>query len=332
MAGPQWADSAEEVIVDIDIRARLEPEMVATYDAAPPTDVSNIVAAREGSARLAESTKAVPPDPAVKRTDHSIPGRGDAPSVWVREYRAVGHDEPLPALLWMHGGGHIMGHIETDDVVMEHIAKAVGCAVFSVDWRRAPEHPYPAAIEDSHTSVLALYERAAEFRIDPRRIAVGGKSSGAGLAAGVALLLRDRGEFTPRLQLLIYPMLDDRDATVSARSIVDPRLWHRDANNTAWRHYLGEAYGTDAVEAYAAPSRAANLSGLPPTFLIVGELDLFLDEDIEYAQRLLQAGVPTELHVYAGAVHGFETRLPDSPIALQFERDRDEALRRAFSL
>jgi acetyl esterase/lipase len=165
---------------------------------------------------------------------------------------------------------------------MDHIVDAVGCAAVSVDWRRAPEHPFPAPMDDCYAGLAWTHKRAAELNVDPQRIAVGGASSGGGSAAGLVLLARDRDEFPVCFQLLIYPMLDDRNAT--------------------------------------------------PASLAVGDLDLFIDEDIEYAQRLQQADVPTELHVYPGGSHAFETYAPGSALAQRFIRDRDEALRRAFGL
>lgn len=315
------------------ILRRLEPEMVPHFKMAPLRDLSDLSAARATSRRAAEAIRCPFPAEGVLRRDHFIEGFEGEPQLYVREYRpaSCSLEDPMPALLWAHGGGFIMGFIESDEPTLEHIATTVGCCVFAVDWRWAPENPYPASMHDCLAAALWLNTNSRALGVDPEKIAIGGNSSGAGSVAGLALLLRDRGAFQPCFQLLIYPMLDDRNVTPSSFAITDRRLWSRDANLLAWKAYLGEYYGTDNVPIYAAPSRAVNLAGLPSAFVIVGDLDLFLDEDIDYAQRLLQAGVPTELHVYPGAVHGFDKRLPDSRIARTFERDRDSALAVAFA-
>ena len=315
----------------MDLIDRLEPEMVSLFEQAPPVDLSNLASARERSRQTAELARSLPPRERVRRTDHVVPGFEGDPDIRVREYFSAAPAEgPLPTLLWAHGGGFVMGFVETDEPAMEDIVESVGCTVFSIEWRWAPEHPYPASMHDCLAAALWLHAEAEHLGVDPDRIAIGGKSSGAGIAAGLALALRDQDAFQPCLQLLVYPMLDDRNITPSSLDTTDPRLWNRDANLLAWQAYLGELAGTDKVPAYAAPSRTKDMAGLAPTFLIVGELDLFRDEDIDYAQRLLQAGVATELHVYPGAIHGFDNRLPSSSNARRFAQDRDHALLRAF--
>jgi acetyl esterase/lipase len=194
-----------------------------------------------------------------------------------------------------------LGQVDQDDLVMDHIVDTVGGAVVSVDWLRAPEHPFPAPMDDCYAGLAWTHRHAAELNVDPERIAVGGASSGGGSAAGLVLLARDRGEFPVCFQLLIYPMLDDRNVTPASVTLTDRRVWNRASNLIGWRAY-------------------------------VGDLDLFIDEDIEYAQRLQQAGVPTELHVYPGGSHAFESYAPASALARRFVRDRDEALVRAFRM
>jgi acetyl esterase/lipase len=220
----------------------------------------------------------------------------------VRHYRPAGAHGVLPCLYWIHGGGHVLGQIEQDDLAMDHIVDTVGCAVVSVEWRRPPEHPFPAPMDDCYAGLAWTHRHAAELGVDPARIAVGGASSGGGSAAGLALLARDRGELPVGFQLLIYPMLDDRNVTPASRALTDPRVWNRASNLIGWAAYLA-----------------------------VGDLDLFIDEDIEYAQRLQQADVPTELHVYPGGTHAFDSYAPASALARRFAADRDEALRRAFA-
>lgn len=213
---------------------------------------------------------------------------------------------------------------------MEHIVKTVGCMVASVDWRKAPEHPYPAARYDCYRGLKWTVDHAAELGVDADRIAVGGASSGGGLAAGLVLLARDRGGPDIAFQLLIYPMIDDRNVTPSSHAITYERVWTRESNLIGWRSHLAALSGTAMVPPYAAASRATNLADLPPTFIAVGDLDLFLDESLEYAQRLAQALVRTEFHVYPGAFHGFDLLAPDAEVSKRFARDRDEALQRAL--
>jgi acetyl esterase/lipase len=315
----------------MDFMARLEPETAARFSTLPDLDLTDIPAARIARQGVAATSRArVPVDPGVVTTDHTIRGLDGEPDVLVRHYRPSDQNGPLPCLIWVHGGGHVIGEMSQDDPTMERFVATIGCVCISVEWRRPPEHPFPAPMNDCYAALLWAYHHAGEIGVDPRRIAVGGASSGGGSAAGLALLARDKGEVPIVFQLLIYPMLDDRAVTPSSRAITNPQVWNDTKNEIAWRAYLGAAYGTDDVSPYSAPSRATDLSDLPPAYICTGDLDLFLDEDIDYAQRLLQAGVPTELHVYAGGIHGFDLFVPDSPLAQRFIRDRDDALRRGL--
>jgi acetyl esterase/lipase len=280
---------------------------------------------------LAEAQAGIQRSQNVVYSDHQAPGLNGAPQVRVRLYRPADQPGQLPCLYWIHGGGHVLGQIEQDDLMMEHIVEAVGCAAVSVEWRRPPEHPFPAPMDDCYAGLKWAHANAAELGLDPGRIAVGGASSGGGSAAGLALLARDRGEVPVCFQLLVYPMLDDRNVTPASLAVTEPKVWNRQSNLIGWQSYVGDAVGTDRVSPYAAPARADSLAGLPPAYLPVGDLDLFIDEDIEYAQRLQQADVPAELHVYPGGIHGFDLLAPASRLAQRFVRDRDEALRRAFS-
>ncbi len=210
---------------------------------------------------------------------------------------------------------------------MERLVRTVGLVAVSVDWRRAPEHPYPAEIDDCYAALRWVYTEAERLGVDADRIAVGGASSGGGTAAGLALLARDRGGPPIAFQLLVYPMLDDRTDGASHAWLNDTNLWHPRKNALAWAAYLG---GADPVPVYAAPARAEDLRGLPPAFVAVGDLDLFAEEDARYAARLIAAGVPTELHVYPGGVHGFDVFVPDGGLSRRLARDRDDSL--AFAL
>ncbi len=215
-----------------------------------------------------------------------------------------------------------------EDPRLARWADTLDAVIVSVEYRLAPEHPYPAPLDDCYAALTWTVQHAVDLGVDPARIAVAGASAGGGLAAALAQLARDRGEHALAFQLLIYPMIDDRMATPS--SSLDTVVWTTQANVLGWRAYLGHEPGAGEVPAYAAAARAADLTGLPPAWIGVGALDVFRDENIEYAQRLLGAGVPAELHVYPGAPHGFEGMCPGTAVAQQCQSDIDAALRRAL--
>lgn len=273
----------------------------------------------------------VPPVEGVVSEDRQVPGPEGAPDVPVRIYQPVERSPQLPALLWIHGGGYVLGDIEGDDLRARQFAKDLDCVVVSVEYRLAPEHPFPAPIEDCYAALRWLAATAGELGVDRSRIAIGGASAGGGLAAGLALLARDRGEVPLAFQLLIYPMIDDRNVAPAGEQYPDTLIWSRANNIVGWRSYLGQDGGGDDVSPYAAAFRATDLAGLPPAYVPVGDIDLFIDEDILYAQRLIQAGVPTELHVYPGGFHGFDALAPATGIAQRFNADLNQALRRAFA-
>lgn len=243
----------------------------------------------------------------------------------VRLYRPAGVTAPAPALLWIHGGGYVFGSARQDDALCLRFSKALGITVASVDYRLAPEHPYPAPLEDCYAALTWLGALPA---VDPNLVAIGGASAGGGLAAALALLARDRGSeqnnVAPVFQLLVYPMLDDRSSSAPA----DPhhRLWDPRANEFGWTSYLG---GADP--AVAVPARRADLSGLPPAWIGVGTHDLFHDEDVEYARRLVQAGVPCQVELVPGAFHGFDLIASKLPVSQQFFRMQCDALRPALT-
>jgi acetyl esterase/lipase len=306
---------------------RIDPEILAVLDLVPRLDLTDIPVARRERAELAARAASdyVAP-PSVRTADRRIPGWPDGePDVVVRVHEpgAVAASD-RPALLWVHGGGHVLGAAWQDDPMLQDLVARTGCVAVAVEWRRAPEDPYPAAVHDGYA---ALRWMSASAGLDSTRLVIGGASSGGGVAAGVALLARDRGDVLLAGQVLVYPMLDDREVTPSSREVRDPRLWNLESNRLGWAAYLSGIDGCE-VPAYAAPARATDVAGLPPTWLATGELDLFRDEDIAYASRLLTAGVPTELHVYPGAVHGFDLFAPDAAVTRRYRRDRDEALDR----
>jgi len=308
---------------------RLDPDVAEAFVTKVGLDLTDLEAAR--GTLLASAAERRPPElsPNVTITDHQAPGLPGEPDVRVRLYQHKERAGAQPGLLWIHGGGHVLGEVEQDDPTAVHFVEEVGCTVASVDWRRSPEHPFPTAMNDCYAALAWVHNNAGDLNIDPRRVAIGGASSGGGSAAGLALMARDKGEYPICHQSLNYPMLDDRNVTPSSHAIVHPRVWNRETNALAWQFYRGDE--SDDVSPYAAPSRATDLSGLPPAFVGVGDMDLFLDENIEYAQRLLQAGVPTELHVYAGGNHAFNGLAAESSLAKRYDRDRDDMLRKAFA-
>jgi acetyl esterase/lipase len=300
-----------------------------------PTDrtlnLNDIPAARIKMKKLlTEMLAALPPIEGVTSQDEFVPGSQGDPAVRVRVYRPNDQLNKLPALFWIHGGGYVMGDIEQDDRLMKQMVKRIGCVAVSVDYHLPPEHPFPAPVEDCYAGLKWLFAHADELGVEPSRIAIGGASAGGGLTAGLALLVRDRREVQVAFQLLIYPMIDDRNVTPASYAITDPRVWNRESNRLGWKAYLGRDGGGADVSPYAAAARATDLTNLPPAYISVGTLDLFIDENIEYAQRLIQAGVPTELHVYPGAFHGFDLFAPSARVSKQFKTDRDNALKRAL--
>jgi acetyl esterase/lipase len=289
--------------------AAVEPDVQAALAALGDRTVS--------AASLADA-RARPPLPvtlsgAVERTDHVVPGPPGGPGIALRVHRPRGAGGPLPAVYFIHGGGYVMGTHLGDDARFDRWCPALSCAGISVGYRLAPETPYPGPLEDCYAGLRWVHEHAAELGIDPARTGISGGSAGGGLAAGLALLARDRGELPVAFQALIYPMVDDRQVTPSSQAEVP--IWNPASNRFGWQSYLGGRYGTGDIPAYAAAARAADLAGLPPAFVMVGTLDGFLDEDIDYARRLNAAGVATDLHVFAGAPHGFDSLMPGTSVA-----------------
>jgi acetyl esterase/lipase len=271
----------------------MDPELEPFIPSFPPADLSDPVTARK---HLAELTRAAPaPDTTeLEIEDRTVPAD---PNVAVRIYRP---EHAQGAIVWLHGGGFVMGDLDTEHPWAVRIANGSGAVVVSVGYRRAPEHRFPAAVDDAYAALVWTAEHAAELGIDPARIAVGGHAAGAGLAAAVALRARD--EHGPRIsfQLLNQPELDDRQETWSARQFTETPFMTRDKVTASWRDYLGAA----SASPYAAPARACDLAGLPPAFIATAEFDPDRDEGIDYGLRLLQAGVPVELHQWVGTFHG----------------------------
>jgi acetyl esterase len=259
--------------------------------------------------------------------DRTIAGPADARELLVRVYRPRNAEGVLPGLLYIHGGGFCVGSIESEHVGVLATCASVEAVVVSVEYRLAPEHPFPAGIEDCYAALRWLAERSSELSVDPSRIAIMGGSAGGGLAAGIALMARDRDGPSLCFQVLNIPELDDRLETPSMRAFTDTPLWNRPNAEVSWRYYLGE--GVSEVSPYAAPARSQDLSGLPPAYVSTMEFDPLRDEGLVYAMRLLEHGVSVELHHYPGTFHG-SSMFPQVGVSKRSSRERTEALRRAL--
>ncbi len=257
-----------------------------------------------------------------------VPGPDGAPDVHLTVVRPTAASHPLPAIYYVHGGGMVIGDRYAGlDSLVPHAA-AGSAVVVSVEYRLAPEHPHPAQIDDCYAGLVWLAQNAQELGIDPDRIMVMGVSAGAGLAAGLALLARDRGFPSLTHQVLLRPMLDDRMQTHSSQMLDGEGVWDRNENAFGWAALLA---GQSDVSPYAAPSRAVDLTGLPRTYLDTGSVDTFRDETLEYAGRLSAHGVSVDLHVWGGGFHGFENQVPDAALSRICRAVQDEYIRRALA-
>ena len=303
-----------------DIASLLDPEIALELSR---LELTNYTLSANTLPDIRAARAAVPPAPLsdlVVRTDHRVPERAH---VSVRVHQARSTTGKFPAIYWMHGGGMVLGSNRIDDPRFDRWCPRLGCVGASVDYALAPESTYPGPLDDCYAGLRWLFQNAEELGVDSSRIGIGGSSAGAGLAAALALLARDRGEFAIAFQALIYPMLDDRQTTVSSQWR-DP-VWPPEANRFGWASYLG-GLGSNEVPMYAAAARATDLRGLPAAFISVGALDVFSDEDIEYATRLRHAGVSVDLRVYAGAPHGFDSLTPGTEVAKRANRDLEQWL------
>jgi acetyl esterase/lipase len=299
--------------------ANIDPELEASIPLFPPADLTDTVTARKNLAKLAGAAPA-PATADLEIEDRTVPADPEVP---VRIYRP--HDAQ-GAIVWLHGGGFVMGDLKTEHPWAVRIADDSSAVVISVGYRRAPEHRFPAALDDSYAVLAWAVEHAAELGIDPERIAVGGHAAGAGLAAAVALRARDLQGPPIRFQLLNQPELDDRQETWSARHFTDTPFMTREKVAASWRHYLGSAPASQ----YAAPARATDLCGLPSAYITSAELDPNRDEAITYALRLLQAGVPVELHQWPGTFHGSQAIL-SAKVSQRQMAELAAAMRRALA-
>jgi acetyl esterase/lipase len=268
---------------------------------------------------------------AIEFEELTVPGPAGAPDIGLLVCRPAGLTTPAPGVYFIHGGGMVLGDNRSGMQVMLDWIEQVGVIVVSVEYRRAPEQPYPAGFEDCFAGLEWTAAHAAELGIEPGRLLIAGPSAGGGLTAAVALMARDRGGPALIGQMLACPMLDDRNETPSSYELENEGTWTRTSNLTGWRALLGEAQGGQDVSPYAAPARAADLSGLPPAFLDVGSVDMFRDETLDYAARIWRAGGAAELHVWPGGFHGFELIAPAAAISIEARQARIAWLRRLLA-
>ena len=312
----------------------IDPELLPWLDMLPAVafnDYDALVAARAAMSQLGEVMPPYEPANPVEFRDTAVPGPSDAPDVPVRIYAPANREGAVPGLLYLHGGGFVVGDLDTFHMPLLRLVDELGIVIVSVDYRLAPEHPFPAPIEDCYAALAWVGAKAAELGIDPARLGVAGESAGGGLAAAVALLARDRGGPALSFQYLGIPELDDRLDTPSMQAYVDTPLWNRPNAIFSWTSYLGAEPGGADVSPYAAPARATDLTGLPPAVVTTCQFDPLRDEGITYAQRLMQAGVNTELHHYPGTFHG-SALVQTAAVSRRMFDDEVAALRRGLGV
>lgn len=309
------------------IDAESKPPLEALWEAMPGgfNSIPDIVARR---AAMSASRATIPKGnfPQLQVAEYQYPGPEN--ELTLRLYRPETAAADSPGLIYIHGGGMIMGDLESQDENMREAATELNIPIASIDYRKAPEHPYPAAPEDCYAGVSWVFANAQALGMDPSNIGLMGASAGGGLALAVALMLRDRQGPSLKYLLPIYPMIDDRHETTSSNEVVDIGIWDRAGSIEAWNWYLGGA----EADSYAAPARAENLSKLPPTYIDVGDLDLFRDENITIVQRLSAAGVSVEFHLWPGAYHASELFAPNAALSRKIWSTRYTAIRRMAGL
>jgi len=311
------------------IASELRPDaekLLAMMASFPQLSASGLAVMRNASAAFGRSPLSAP-----RFEQRVVKGSAGAPDVTVYVINAEASAN-RPAILHTHGGGYVMGSARSNIGDLQTLAASVDCTIVTVEYRLAPETTFAGSIEDNYAALRWLHDNAAELGVDARRIAVMGESAGGGHAALLALAARDRGEVPLVYQVLIYPMLDDRTGlTRQPPGPIGTVLWTAKENRFGWRSFLGREPGGWGVPARAVPARYKSLAGLPPAFIGVGSVDLFVDEDVDYARRLIDSGVPTELVVVPGAFHGFDGIAPETEVAKSFTATKVAALRRAFA-
>ena len=310
---------------------RIDPELMEFVANLPVRDWTDPVGARTAMDPLIATLNADVDTTGVSIEDRLVPGPPDAPHVLVRIYRPAEATAPVPGLLDIHGGGFAVGSVEMEHAVASRLVRALGIVVVAVEYRLAPEHPFPAGLEDCYAALGWMVSAAGELGIDTERLGVYGQSAGGGLAAALALLTRDRGGPALCFQYLGIPELDDRLDTPSMQQFHDTPMWSRPAAEKSWEWYLGDAYGSDDVSPYAAPARATDLAGLPPAYISTMEFDPLRDEGIRYALALMAARVQVELHSFPGTFHG-SAMVTGAAVHQREGAERLVVLRRALGL
>jgi acetyl esterase/lipase len=307
-----------------------DPEIAELVPLLPTWEGDDVAKMRTAMSEMIAQLPA-PETTGLQIEDRRVPGRDGDPEVTVRIYRPEHRAAPA-GIYSVHGGGFIAGDLETEHGSNVMLARELGVVVVSVDYRLAPETPFPGPLEDVYAGLVWMAAHASELGIDPGRIAIHGMSAGGGLCAGLALLARDRGGPHIAFQFLSVPELDDRLATASMTAFTDTPLWNRPNAVASWNHYLGAGRaGTDDVSIYAAPARATDLAGLPPAYVSVMHFDPLRDEGIAYALGMLAAGVAVELHLFPGTFHG-SSLVPHAAISQREQAEALTVLRRALAL
>jgi acetyl esterase/lipase len=320
--------AAPQAATDFDIMPYVNPQFRELAATIKKMGFGSITADNLSTARGRSPT--IPPLAEPAWTEKLIPGPRGAPDVRVYVINARSSQPARPAILHMHGGGFVLGNAKAGIANLQAIAQALACVIVTVDYRIAPETKFPASLEDNYAALRWLHRKAPEMGVDPSRIAVMGESAGGGHAAMLAIAARDRGEIPVIYQALIYPMLDDRTgSTRKTPPYQGVLVWNPGSNRFGWTSLLGVPAGSSKVPYGAVPARLSELRGLPPAFIGVGSIDLFVDEDIDYARRLVDSGIAVDLHVVPGGFHGFDAA-PDSSLAQNFKASLLDALRRAF--
>lgn len=314
--------------------SRIAPDLVHSARNQPYVSLADPLVARRGLARAARLSRAVRgPSSALDRVevvDFTI--RADSPErqIPVRRYQPIGIVTPAPVVIYFHGGAFVAGDLETEHDRCAQLAVETACVVVSVGYRRAPEHPFPASVEDCFAALRWVHDLGGNFGMDPDRIAVTGASAGATFAAALSIMARDRGAPRITLQLLLYPALDNTLTSDSVREFPVTASWTTEDTRLQWQHYLGPDPAA-ADSPYAVPARCTDFTGVAPAYLLVAEADPLRDEAIDYAVRMMADGVPVELHHMSRVFHGFDAALPQAVASARVLREQVTVLRSAFA-
>lgn len=306
----------------------IDPELQPWLALLPELNLTDLAGSR---ALMADAMPPFEPPSGIRVEARLVPGPAGEPDVPVLVF-SPDDAGPLPALVYMHGGGFVLGSAESDRELPATLADRARAVIISVDYRLAPEHPFPAPVEDCYAVLEWVAANASDLAVDPARIGIGGVSAGGGLAAATALIARDRGGPALSFQLLDIPELDDRLETVSMQKFSDTPVWNRPNAVESWRYYLGDHGSMNTVSSYAAPARATDLADLPPAYIATCEFDPLRDEALQYAQRLSHHGVPVELHLYPGTFHGSGGLVPTAAISTRMREDLLDAARRGLAV